>query len=70
MKGFRHGWLLRSGAGYGTVTAATYEDVPTRVLTAALYEGISSWGQADFTDRVFSAWCRECGGREEKAGRS
>lgn len=69
MQGFRHGWLLRSGAGYGTVTAAAYEGVPTRVLTAALCEGVSCWG-ADFADRVLSAVCKECGGREEKAGRS
>lgn len=71
--GFRHGWLSGrvwdSGAGCGTVADAIDEGVPTRVLTAALYEGISCW-EADFADRMFSALCRECGGREEKAGRS
>lgn len=58
------------GAGCGTVTAAASGGVPTRVLTAALCEGISCWGEAEVADRVLSAVCRECGGREEKAGRS
>jgi hypothetical protein len=63
------GRLWNSGAGRGTVAAALDEGFPTRVLTAALYEGISCW-EAHFADRVFSALCRVCGGREAKAGRS
>jgi 6-phosphogluconate dehydrogenase len=64
------GRLWDSGAGRGTVAAAIVEGFPIRVLTAAVYEGISCWAQADFADRVFSALCREFGGREEKSERS
>jgi 6-phosphogluconate dehydrogenase len=69
MVGFS-GRVWDSGVGCGTVAAAIYEGVPIRVLSAALYEGISCWGEVGFADRVFSALCREFGGREEKSGRS
>jgi 6-phosphogluconate dehydrogenase len=42
------------------------EAVPAHVLTAALYERISSRGESDFADKVLSAMRYEFGGHVER----
>jgi 6-phosphogluconate dehydrogenase len=46
--------------------AAIDEGVPAPVLTAALYEGFSSRGNADYENKLLSAMRYQFGGHIEK----
>jgi 6-phosphogluconate dehydrogenase len=61
------GRVSDSGEGRWTIKAAIDEAVPAHVLTAALYEGFSSRGEADFADKLLSALRYEFGGHLEKS---
>jgi len=60
------GRVSDSGEGRWTIKAAIDEAVPAHVLTAALYERLSSRGEAEFADRLLSAMRYEFGGHIEK----
>ena len=59
-----------AGAGRWTVQAAIDKAVPAPVLTAALYAGFESRGDADFASRVQPAKRHEFGGPVEKPAQS
>ncbi len=60
------GRVSDSGEGRWTVKAAIDEGVPAPVLTAALYERLSSRGNAEYADKVLSAMRAAFGGHHEK----
>jgi 6-phosphogluconate dehydrogenase len=60
------GHVSDSGEARWTIAAAIDESVPAPVLSAALYERLSSRGGADFADRVLSAMRKQFGGHDEK----
>jgi 6-phosphogluconate dehydrogenase len=65
------GRVSDSGEGRWTIAAAVDESVPVPILSAALYERLSSRGGADFANRVLSAMRKQFGGHDEKQkGRS
>jgi len=51
-----------SGEGRWTIEDAMDKDVPTPVITAALYARFYSRGEGDFTGRVLSALRNQFGG--------
>src|SRR5712672_3953966 len=59
------GRVSDSGEGRWTIKAAIDEAVPVPVLSAALYERISSRGEATFADKLLSAMRHEFGGHLE-----
>jgi 6-phosphogluconate dehydrogenase len=61
------GRVSDSGEGRWTIKAAVDEGVPVHVLTAALYERLSSRGAAEFADKLLSAMRYEFGGHREKS---
>ena len=60
------GRVSDSGEGRWTSIAAIEEGVPADVLTAALYERLSSQGGGEFAGKLMSAMRREFGGHAEK----
>ena len=62
------GRVSDSGEGRWTLKAAIDEAVPAPVLTAALYEGFSSRGEAEFQNKLLSAIRFQFGGHLEKPG--
>ena len=60
------GRVSDSGEGRWTIRAAIDEAVPAPVLTTALYERLSSRGEADFQNKLLSAMRFEFGGHVEK----
>ena len=60
------GRVSDSGEGRWTIRAGIDEDVPTPVLTTALYQRFSSRGEADFQNRLLSALRYQFGGHLEK----
>ena len=60
------GSVSDSGEGRWTIKAAIDENVPTPVLSTALYSRFSSRGEAEFADRLTSAMRFEFGGHVEK----
>ena len=60
------GSVSDSGEGRWTIKAAIDENVPTPVLSTALYARFSSRGEAEFADRLTSAMRFEFGGHVEK----
>jgi len=60
------GRVSDSGEGRWTIAAAIDESIPAHVLSAALYERVSSRGEADFADKLLSAMRFEFGGHLEK----
>lgn len=63
------GRVSDSGEGRWTIEAAIDESVPVPVLSAALYERLSSQGGADFANRTLSAMRLQFGGHVEKKKR-
>ena len=63
------GWTEDSGEGRWTIEDATAKDVPTPVITASLYERLSSRGNGDFAHRVLAALRNQFGGHAVKAAR-
>ncbi|MBA2638023.1 MAG: 6-phosphogluconate dehydrogenase, partial [Solirubrobacterales bacterium] len=55
-----------SGEGRWTIEEATSRDVPTPVITAALYARFYSRGNGDFTHRVLAALRNQFGGHSTK----
>jgi 6-phosphogluconate dehydrogenase len=64
------GRVSDSGEGRWTIKAAIDEGVPAHVLSSALYERLSSRGEANFADKLLSAMRYEFGGHLEKPSRS
>ena len=62
------GRVSDSGEGRWTIHAAIDEGVPTPVLSAALYERLSSRDLDDFANRVLSAMRKQFGGHDEFPG--
>jgi 6-phosphogluconate dehydrogenase len=63
------GFVNDSGEGRWTITDAIDHDVPTPVITSALYARFYSRGNGDFTHRVLAALRNEFGGHAvEKTG--
>jgi 6-phosphogluconate dehydrogenase len=60
------GRVSDSGEGRWTIAAAVDEGVPVPVLSAALYERLSSRGNGEFAGKVLSALRFEFGGHQEK----
>jgi 6-phosphogluconate dehydrogenase len=60
------GWTDDSGEGRWTIAEATAKDVPTPVITASLYERLSSRGNGDFAHRVLAALRNQFGGHAVK----
>ena len=60
------GYTEDSGEGRWTVQDATARDVPTPVMTAALYARLYSRGNGDFTHRMLSALRNQFGGHTIK----
>ena len=60
------GRVSDSGEGRWTIKAAIDEAVPAPVLTTALYERLSSRGEADFQNKPLSAMRFQFGGHHEK----
>ena len=56
------GYTADSGEGRWTIEDATERDVPTPVMTAALYARLYSRGNGDFTHRTLSALRNQFGG--------
>jgi 6-phosphogluconate dehydrogenase len=56
------GYTEDSGEGRWTIEEATAKDVPTPVITASLYERLSSRGNGDFAHRVLAALRNQFGG--------
>jgi len=63
------GRVSDSGEGRWTIKAAIDEGVPVPVLTTALYERLSSRGEADYADRLLSAMRFGFGGHLEKSAK-
>lgn len=61
------GKVSDSGEGRWTIKAAIDVNVPTPVLSSALFARFTSRGEAEFADRVTSAMRYEFGGHVEKA---
>ena len=61
------GWTADSGEGRWTIEDATAKDVPTPVITASLYERLSSRGNGEFAHRVLAALRNQFGGHAVKA---
>jgi 6-phosphogluconate dehydrogenase len=61
------GRVSDSGEGRWTIKAAIDAAVPVPVLSTALYERLSSRGEASFGDKLLSAMRYEFGGHVEKA---
>jgi 6-phosphogluconate dehydrogenase len=55
-------WTEDSGEGRWTIQAATEHDVPTPVITGALYARLYTRGNGDYTGRVLSALRNQFGG--------
>jgi 6-phosphogluconate dehydrogenase len=64
------GWTEDSGEGRWTIADATAKDVPTPVITASLYERLSSRGNGEFSHRVLAALRNQFGGHAVKAAPS
>ncbi|HSE75468.1 MAG TPA: decarboxylating 6-phosphogluconate dehydrogenase [Dongiaceae bacterium] len=64
------GRVSDSGEGRWTIKAAIDEGVPAHVLSSALYERLSSRGEADFADKLLSAMRYEFGGHLEKPSKA
>ena len=62
------GRVSDSGEGRWMIKAAIDEAVPVPVLSAALYQRISSRGDADYEDKLLSAMRYQFGGHLEKSG--
>ncbi len=62
------GFTEDSGEGRWTIEDATAKDVPTPVITASLYERLSSRGNGDFAHRVLAALRNQFGGHAVEAG--
>jgi 6-phosphogluconate dehydrogenase len=63
------GYTDDSGEGRWTIAEAIDHDVPTPVITASLYERLSSRGNGDFAHRVLAALRNQFGGHPvRKAG--
>ncbi len=60
------GFTEDSGEGRWTIEDATAKDVPTPVITASLYERLSSRGNGDFAHRVLAALRNQFGGHAVK----
>ncbi|HXP98971.1 MAG TPA: decarboxylating 6-phosphogluconate dehydrogenase [Solirubrobacteraceae bacterium] len=60
------GWTEDSGEGRWTIEDATAKDVPTPVITASLYERLSSRGNGEFAHRVLAALRNQFGGHAVK----
>jgi 6-phosphogluconate dehydrogenase len=60
------GWTEDSGEGRWTIAEATARDVPTPVITASLYERLSSRGNGEFAHRVLAALRNQFGGHAVK----
>jgi 6-phosphogluconate dehydrogenase len=60
------GWTEDSGEGRWTIAEATDKDVPTPVITASLYERLSSRGNGEFSHRVLAALRNQFGGHAVK----
>ena len=60
------GYTADSGEGRWTIADATDHDVPTPVMTAALYARMYSRGNGDFTHRVLAALRHQFGGHAVK----
>jgi 6-phosphogluconate dehydrogenase len=61
------GFTEDSGEGRWTIEDATAHDVPTPVITASLYERLSSRGNGEFAHRVLAALRNQFGGHAVKA---
>ncbi|MGA9874854.1 MAG: decarboxylating 6-phosphogluconate dehydrogenase [Solirubrobacteraceae bacterium] len=61
------GWTEDSGEGRWTIEDATAKDVPTPVITASLYERLSSRGNGEFSHRVLAALRNQFGGHAVKS---
>ena len=59
-------WTDDSGEGRWTIEAGTAHDVPTPVITAALYSRFYTRGNGDYTGRVLSALRNQFGGHAVK----
>jgi 6-phosphogluconate dehydrogenase len=64
------GYTEDSGEGRWTIEDATAHDVPTPVITASLYERLSSRGGGEFAHRVLAALRNQFGGHTVKAAPS
>jgi 6-phosphogluconate dehydrogenase len=64
------GFTEDSGEGRWTIEDATAKDVPTPVITASLYERLSSRGNGDFAHKVLAALRNQFGGHAVKAAPS
>ncbi len=60
------GSVSDSGEGRWTITAAIDEGTPVPVLSAALYQRLSSRGESDFADKLLSAMRFQFGGHIEQ----
>jgi 6-phosphogluconate dehydrogenase len=60
------GWTEDSGEGRWTIEDATAKDVPTPVITASLYERLSSRDNGEFAHRVLAALRNQFGGHAVK----
>jgi 6-phosphogluconate dehydrogenase len=60
------GFTEDSGEGRWTIAEATERDVPTPVITASLYERLSSRGNGEFAHRVLAALRNQFGGHAVK----
>ncbi len=60
------GFTEDSGEGRWTIEDATAKDVPTPVITASLYERLSSRGNGEFAHRVLAALRNQFGGHAVK----
>jgi len=65
--GALEGYTADSGEGRWTIEDATAKDVPTPVITASLYERLSSRGNGDFAHRVLAALRNQFGGHAVKS---
>jgi 6-phosphogluconate dehydrogenase len=61
------GYTPDTGEGRWTIAEATARDVPTPVMTSALYARMYSRGNGDFTHRVLAALRNQFGGHAVKA---
>jgi 6-phosphogluconate dehydrogenase len=64
------GYTEDSGEGRWTIADATAHDVPTPVITAALYARLRSRGNGNFADRVLAALRNQFGGHAVKSARA
>ncbi|HEX4106638.1 MAG TPA: decarboxylating 6-phosphogluconate dehydrogenase [Solirubrobacteraceae bacterium] len=67
--GALQGYTEDSGEGRWTIEDATRHDVPTPVITAALYARFYSRGNGDFTHRVLAALRNQFGGHAVRSGK-